>query len=136
MSDEAAIWLRYARENLQVAEMPLGAGLLNPRLQNCQQAVEKALQAVRVRQNLAVRRTHSIRELRRDLVKAGLETGLREEDCELLDSIYVVSKYPLDSVLPGSAADLIHRSTMHRTRTTGPLHNRRHASRVTAKIIE
>ena len=29
MSDEATVWLRYARENLQVAEMTLQVELLN-----------------------------------------------------------------------------------------------------------
>lgn len=111
MSDEATIWLRYARENLQVAEMALAAGLLNPCLQNAQQAVEKALKAVRIRRTMAMKRTHSIRDLNRDLARDGFETGLSEEDCELFDSVYVVSKYPLDSVLPDSPADL---SVCHR----------------------
>lgn len=106
MSDEAFTWLQYARENLQVAEMTLQAGLLNPCLQNAQQVVEKALKAIRVRRNMPAKRTHSIRDLNRELVSTGLETGLSEEDCELLDSIYVISKYPLDSVLPESLPDL------------------------------
>ena len=105
MSDEAGTWLRYARENLQVAEMTLQAGLLNPCLQNTQQAVEKALKAIRVYRNMPARRTHSIRDLNRDLVIAGISTSLTEEDCELLDSIYVGSKYPLDSVFPDSLPD-------------------------------
>jgi len=105
MSDEASLWLQYARENLQVAQMTLQAGLLNPSLQNAQQAVEKALKAVQVHRNMAAKRTHSIRDLRRDLAQAGVATGLTEDDSELLDSIYVCSKYPLDSVLPESAPD-------------------------------
>ena len=105
MSDEALVWLQYARENLQVAEMTLQIGLLNPCLQNAQQAVEKTLKAIRVHRMIPPKRTHSIRDLNRDLVIVGLETGLSEEDCELLDSIYVVSKYPLDSVLPDSPPD-------------------------------
>ncbi len=106
MSDEAFTWLQYTRENLQVAEMTLQAGLLNPCLQNAQQVVEKALKAIRVRRSMPAKRTHSIRDLNRELVSTGLETGLSEEDCELLDSIYVISKYPLDSVLPESLPDL------------------------------
>lgn len=105
MSDETSVWLQYAHENLRVAEMTLAADLLNPCLQNAQQAVEKALKAIRLRRGLSLRRTHSIRDLHRDLACDGFETGLSEEDCELLDSIYVVSKYPLDSVLPDSPAD-------------------------------
>lgn len=102
MSDEAATWLQYARENLLVAEMTLQAGLLNPCLQNAQQAVEKALKAMRVQRKMPPKRTHSIRDLNRDVAIGGLDTGLTEDDCELLDSIYVGSKYPLDSVLPES----------------------------------
>ncbi len=105
MSDEAWTWLRYARENLQVAEMTLKAGVLNPCLQNAQQTVEKALKAIRVYRHMPARRTHSIRDLNRDLVIAGIETGLTEDDCDLLDSIYAGSKYPLDSVLPDSLPD-------------------------------
>jgi HEPN domain-containing protein len=106
MSDEASVWLQYARENLQVAQMTLESGLLNPCLQNAQQAVEKALKAVLVHRNIPLKRTHSIRDLNRDLLRDGLETNLTEDDCELLDSIYVISKYPLDSVLPHSPPDL------------------------------
>jgi HEPN domain-containing protein len=106
MSDEALIWLQYARENLQIAEMALAATLLNPCLQNAPQTVEKALKAIRIHRNMSLRQTHSIRDLNRALARIGLETGLSEEDCELLDSIYIVSKYPLHSVLPESAPDL------------------------------
>jgi HEPN domain-containing protein len=106
MSDEASVWLQYARENLQVAQMTLESGLLNPCLQNAQQAVEKALKAILIHRSIPLKRTHSIRDLNRDLLKGGLGTNLAEEDCELLDSIYVSSKYPLDSVLPHSPPDL------------------------------
>ena len=106
MSDEALIWLQYARENLQVAEMTLAAALLNPCLQNAQQTVEKALKAIRIHRNMRLRQTHSIRDLNHALARIGLETGLSEEDCELLDSIYIASKYPLHSVLPQSPPDL------------------------------
>lgn len=106
MSGESAAWLQYARENLKVAEMTLQAGLLNPCLQNAQQAVEKALKAIRGRQGLVPKRTHSIRDLNRDLTASGVMTGLGEDDCDLFDSIYVSSKYPLDSVLPDSLPDV------------------------------
>jgi HEPN domain-containing protein len=106
MSGDALVWLQYARENLQVAEMTLRAELLNPCLQNAQQAIEKALKALLISRNTPVKRTHSIRDLNHDLQVAEFETGMTEEDCELLDSIYVSSKYPLDSVLPHSHPDV------------------------------
>jgi HEPN domain-containing protein len=56
---------------------------------------------------MAVKRTDSLRELNRDLALVGLKTGLTEEDCSLLDSIYVSSKYPLESVLSDSPPDPI-----------------------------
>ncbi|MBN1362346.1 MAG: HEPN domain-containing protein [Sedimentisphaerales bacterium] len=106
MSDEATAWLQYARENLEVAKMTLEAGLLNPCLQNAQQAAEKALKTIRVCRSMRPKRTHSIRDLNRELITAGFDTSLSEDDCELLDSIYVSSKYPLESVLPDAPPDL------------------------------
>jgi len=52
-----------------------------------------------------IKRTHSIRDLNHDLQLAEFETGMTEEDCELLDSIYVSAKYPVDTVLPYSPPD-------------------------------
>jgi len=106
MNDEAKLWLQYARENLQVAEITFRARLLNPCLQNAQQAVEKALKALWISKTMPLKRTHSIRELNHGLVLVGQETSLTEEDCDLFDSIYVSSKYPLESVLPSSPPDL------------------------------
>lgn len=48
MSDEARVWLEYAQENQQVAGLAYEAGIFNACLQNIQQAVEKALKAMRV----------------------------------------------------------------------------------------
>ena len=42
-------------------------------------AVEKALKAILVERNLPLRRTHSIRDLNRDLRMDGLKTGLAEK---------------------------------------------------------
>lgn len=50
-------------------------------------------------------KTHSIETLNRQLVGAGLETGLSEEECELLDTIYLPSKYPMGSALPAFSPD-------------------------------
>jgi hypothetical protein len=48
----------------------------------------------------AVISMHAFKMLSRQLLGAGVETGLSEEDCDLLDTIYVPSKYPMGSVLP------------------------------------
>ncbi len=104
-STDAHVWLRYAQENLQMARMGLTAGLYNPCLQNAQQAVEKALKAVRVYRGLPLTRTHRIRNLVRELLAVRVDVGLNEEDCDLLDSIYVSSRYPPESALPLTMAD-------------------------------
>jgi HEPN domain-containing protein len=103
MSDEAQVWLQYARENLQVAEMTLQAGLLNPCLQNAQQAIEKALKALLVSRSAPIKRTHSIRDLNHDLRLAEFETGMTEEDCELLGLSGVRHYVKLWRRLPDSA---------------------------------
>jgi HEPN domain-containing protein len=104
-STDLTEWITYASENLQIAQLALEGGLLNPCLQNVQQTIEKALKAMRIRHGLGLKRTHSIHELNRDLLKVQIDLGLSGEDCELLDSIYVGSKYPGQSVLPKSPPD-------------------------------
>lgn len=106
-SAEVLEWITYGAENLQVAELALDAGLLNPCLQNVQQSVEKSLKAARLIRGLGLKRTHSIRELNADLLAVGVDVALTREECELLDSIYVGSKYPGQSVLPNAPPDAL-----------------------------
>ena len=47
----------------------------------------------------------SIGELRRGLLDIGLDPGLTEDEADLLDTIYLPSKYPLGSVLPAFEPD-------------------------------
>jgi HEPN domain-containing protein len=105
MNDETRQWLRYADENLRSAQLLLDHGLLNPCLQNAQQAVEKSLKAVLSQRAIPLRRTHSINELTKILAASGMTIGLTEEECDLLDSIYIPSKYPLGSALPDFEPD-------------------------------
>jgi HEPN domain-containing protein len=100
MSDDASSWLRYAEENLRSARLLLEHGLLNPCLQNAQQAVEKALKAILIARAIPVRRTHSIQDLVNLLTTNGLPSGVTADECNLLDAIYLPSKYPLGSALP------------------------------------
>lgn len=72
----------------------------NPSLQNTQQAVEKALKATLVEQRTSFPRTHSIRELMMAVKPLGISILLEEDELDLLDSIYLPSKYPLGSALP------------------------------------
>jgi len=100
MSGEHRLWFVYADENLAVARLALEGGYYNACLQNVQQAVEKYLKAALLAGGATFQKTHSIETLDRQLKSTGFDAGLSEEDCELLDTIYVPSKYPLGSVLP------------------------------------
>ncbi|RLB66001.1 MAG: DNA-binding protein [Deltaproteobacteria bacterium] len=105
MSDDHTQWFIYADENLAVARLALGSGFYNACLQNIQQAVEKFLKAALLVQNEPLQKTHNIETLFRQVVASGVEVELSEEDCELLDSIYIPSKYPSGSVLPEFSPD-------------------------------
>jgi len=100
MKDEVGVWLKYAEENLQSARVLLESELHNPCLQNLQQAVEKALKALLVERTGVVKRTHSIGELKELLSRNGVIIKITDERCDLFDSIYLPSKYPLGSALP------------------------------------
>ena len=114
MKDETSAWLIYAEENLKAARLLLEQGLYNPCLQNMQQSIEKALKALLLEKIHSQRKTHSITELVHLLAEQGIDTNLSEEDCDLLDSIYLPSKYPLGGVLPDFEpdADLCQRCVM------------------------
>jgi len=105
MKDETKKWLDYAGENLRSAKILLESDIYNPTLQNVQQAVEKMLKALCIESSLKFRKTHSINELATLLAKKNLKVGLAPDECDLLDSIYLPSKYPLASVLPDFEPD-------------------------------
>jgi len=100
MKKDTELWLLYADENLQSAEVLLESGLYNPSLQNAQQAVEKFLKAVLIEKAAGLSRTHSIRALEGLLDGIGVHFSLTDDDIDLLDSIYLPTKYPAFSVLP------------------------------------
>lgn len=104
MKDETRLWLDYATENLEIAQIALERGFFNACLQNVQQVIEKSLKAYLVENGKDFPRTHSIRELVR-LVGGEPVVGLGDEDTDLIDAIYIPSKYPVFGVLPGEFAD-------------------------------
>jgi HEPN domain-containing protein len=106
MKDETRTWLKYAGENLQSAKLLLERSLYNPCLQNVQQTVEKVLKALLVESSLKVKKTHSINELKRTLDSVGIALDMTEDECDLLDSIYLPSKYPLGGILPDFEPDM------------------------------
>ena len=105
MKDETRLWLSYAEENFEMARLALERGYLNACLQNAQQAVEKALKAALVEARGEFPRTHSIRELARMAAAEKTPAEITAEECDLLDSIYIPSKYPVFGVLPEQFAD-------------------------------
>ncbi|MGE0157219.1 MAG: HEPN domain-containing protein [Geobacter sp.] len=100
MRKDTELWLQYADENLKSAKVLLQSELYNPCLQNVQQAVEKFLKAYLIEQATGLSKTHSIRELSARLRDAGVTISMTDDEIDLLDSIYLPSKYPLASVLP------------------------------------
>jgi len=105
MKSDTSAWLFFADENLTAATILLERHLYNPCLQNIQQSIEKALKAVLFEILQQQRKTHSITELVTILGRNNISIALSEEDCDLLDSIYLPSKYPLGSVLPAFEPD-------------------------------
>lgn len=105
MKNDTKQWFEYADENLASAKVLLESGLFNPCLQNAQQAVEKLLKALLVEFSIKFKRTHSINELVKLLAEKQLAIDLTEDQCELLDSIYLPSKYPLGGILPDYEPD-------------------------------
>ena len=106
MKDETKKWLEYADENRRSVKVLLDSELFNPCLHNAQQAVEKMLKAVLVESTIKIIRTHSINELVKILNEKGLNIDITEDECDLLDSIYLPSKYPLGGILPDFEPDL------------------------------
>jgi HEPN domain-containing protein len=100
MKKDTEAWLAYAGENLVSAEILLQSNLFNPCLQNLQQSVEKFLKAVLIEKAAGLTRTHSIRQLSNSISDLGMTITISDDDIDLLDSIYLPSKYPAFSVLP------------------------------------
>jgi len=106
MKEEAEIWLDYSKENLQSSEILFESHLYNPCLQNAQQAIEKALKAVLIFKRIPFKRTHDVFELNKELLKNEITIDISEDECDLINSIYLPSKYPLGSVLPDFDPDI------------------------------
>lgn len=105
MKNEITIWLKYARENLESAKLLLDSRLYNSCLQNTQQAVEKYLKAFLISNSIKLIKTHSIRKLKTALEQQGINVDISDDECDLLDTIYLPSKYPLGSVIPDFEPD-------------------------------
>lgn len=100
MKEESKRWLKYAEENLEAATVLLNSHLYNPSLHNVQQSVEKSLKSVFIEYGIKLKKSHSINELKNILTKNNIVLELNDDQCDLLDSIYLPSKYPIASALP------------------------------------
>ncbi len=105
MKDETKIWMKYADENLKSARLLLDGSLFNACLQNIQQSVEKSLKALLVEFSLKLIKTHSIGKLTAALAEHDVDVDITEDECDLLDTIYLPSKYPLGGVIPDFEPD-------------------------------
>jgi HEPN domain-containing protein len=99
MKADTQIWLKYAQENYSSANILLEQGLLNNSIQNFQQSIEKYLKACFIEAGIQLERTHSIQKLLSTLENNGITIELNESETELIDSIYLPSKYPIGSAL-------------------------------------
>jgi HEPN domain-containing protein len=100
MKDETLNWVKFADENLKSAKLLFENNFYNPCLQNAQQSIEKLLKAVLIEKGIPLKRTHDILELYQLLQQSGIKINLSEDECDLLNSVYLPSKYPLGSALP------------------------------------
>ena len=100
MQDETKLWLEYAEENLEAAQLLFKSDLFNPCLQNIQQSIEKALKSIFIEKRIPFRKTHNIMELIKILQRNEISINLSEDECDFLDSIYLPTKYPIGSALP------------------------------------
>lgn len=105
MRNETKIWLEYAHENLQSANILLESKLYNPCLQNIQQSVEKALKAVFIENAIPFLKTHNIMRLKNVLLESDIEVELSDDECDFQDTIYLPSKYPVASIIPNFYPD-------------------------------
>ena len=96
MKSETQTWLNYAEENLQSSKILLDRNLYNPSLQNAQQSVEKSLKSILIENGINLKRTHDILELKYLLQRNNILVDISDDECDLLNTIYLPSKYPMD----------------------------------------
>lgn len=98
MNAEVERWLRFSREDLQVAELAMQANIYNQVCFHAQQCTEKAIKGLLLLQSKTPPRTHRLGDL-----LSLLEPNpfiLSSLEIQLLDRFYIPTRYP--DVLPGA----------------------------------
>ncbi|HET7088492.1 MAG TPA: HEPN domain-containing protein [Anaerolineae bacterium] len=96
---EAADWLRFATEDLQVAEWALSSRIYNQVCFHAQQCVEKALKAWLIHHHLVSPRAHQMSALLGVAPRPLPFSAEVEEGVVGLDRFYIPTRYP--DALPG-----------------------------------
>jgi HEPN domain-containing protein len=96
--NESERWLQFAREDLQMAELAIQAGIYNQVCFHAQQCAEKAVKGVLAYQRQSPPRTHRLGDLLPLLEPNPLAAFAL--DVQLLDRFYIPTRYP--DALPGS----------------------------------
>jgi len=106
MKDETRLWLNYAEENYKSAQILMKSHLYNPTLQNIQQSIEKNLKAIFIEYGIKQKKTHNISILVEILKEYNKFIDIDDDEIDLIDSIYLSSKYPIGSALPDFYPDI------------------------------
>ena len=106
MKDETKLWLDYADENYKSAQILLESHLYNSTLQNIQQSIEKDLKALFIEHGIKQKKTHNISILAEILKQNNMPIDIDDNEIDLIDSIYLSSKYPIGSALPDFYPDV------------------------------
>ena len=94
-------WLRFAREDIRMADLALADGLYNQVCFHSQQCAEKALKAWLAKMGESLPRTHRMADLLGLMPKGML--GELPDRLLLLDQFYIPTRYP--DALPGLLSD-------------------------------
>jgi len=98
-------WLKDAEEDLLSAEILFENKANKGACYHAQQAAEKALKALVIKQGGKPQRVHDLIELRGEVARLGLAVDLDEDDAVFLNSVYK-GRYPAeDGLLPHGAPD-------------------------------
>jgi len=96
MKEISREWLRKAQDDLDVIEeIKNKKHLTNMVAFHAQQAIEKSLKAIIDEFNLGFVKIHQIERLL-EIVKEHLEANIDNEIVQMLDSLYIESRYPVD----------------------------------------